>query len=229
MIDPNLQEKYNSSVYVLSEEDTKIEKVKKEKKVQNKGVFINLLINLFIFGLAIWIGGSIIRSAIIYDIYEPTSNLTIHKEIYSDSVLSQNTYTDAIRLHTIYLYSNTSMYTNVAYILSLVSGIFLLFFNIRELKQKGWLFMSLLLLLFSAPVEIFNMYCDYELYYVLRWDGGVLTFFDGNIQKYAIERFTNLLQRTFGVISFMSAITIIIFFVWKPLDKTNNNTNTELE
>lgn len=210
MIDPNLQEKYNSTVYVLSEEDTKIEKVKKEKRVKNKDFFLNVLINLFIFGLAVWLGGSIIRSSIVYDIYEPTSNLTIPKDTYSDT----------IRIHNIYLFSNTSMYTNVAYILSLVSGITLLFFNIRELKQKGWLFISLLLLLFSAPVEIFNMYCDYHLYYVLRWDGGELTFFDGNIQKYAIERYTNLLQFGFGFVSFFSAITIIIFFVWKPLDKT---------
>lgn len=219
-----MEHNFGESIYVIDE--TKL--TKKEKLNLNKDnnknkseILLNIFVNLFIFGLAIWIGGSIIRSAIIYDIYEPFSNF-IPKETYSDTV----------RIHNIYLYNNTSMYTNVAYILSLVSGIFLLFFNIRELKQKGWLFMSLLLLLFSAPVEIFNMYCDYELYYVLRWDGGVLTFFDGNIQKYGIERFTNLLQRTFGVISFMSAITIIIFFVWKPLEgtnKINNIDNTELK
>lgn len=219
-----MEHNFGESIYVIDE--TKL--TKKEKLNLNKDnnknkseILLNIFVNLFIFGLAIWIGGSIIRSAIIYDIYEPFSNF-IPKETYSDTV----------RIHNIYLYNNTSMYTNVAYILSLVSGIFLLFFNIRELKQKGWLFMSLLLILFSAPVEIFNMYCDYELYYVLRWDGGVLTFFDGNIQKYGIERFTNLLQRTFGVISFMSAITIIIFFVWKPLEGTNkikNIDNTELK
>lgn len=230
-----MEHNFGESIYVIDE--TKL--TKKEKLNLNKDnnknkseILLNIFVNLFIFGLAIWIGGSIIRSAIIYDIYEPTSNLTLPKDIYSDLALKQNTYTDNIRLHAIYLYSNTSIYTNVAYILSLVSGIFLLFFNIRELKQKGWLFMSLLLLLFSAPVEIFNMYCDYQLNYVLKWDGGVLTFFDGNIQKYAIERFTNLLQRTFGVMSFLSAITTIIFFVWKPLEGTNkikNIDNTELK
>lgn len=211
MIDSNLQEKYNSTVYVLSEEDTKIEKVKKDKRVKNKGFFLNVLINLFIFGFAIWIGGSIIRSSIIYDIYEPFSDFIPKKE-----------YSDTIKIHNIYLYNNTSIYTNVAYFVSLVSGILLLFFNIKFLKQKGWLFISLILLIFATPIEIYNIYSDYMLYYVLRWDGGEITFFDGNLQKYAIERFTNLFQRTLGVISFMSAITILVLSVWKPLDKSNN-------
>lgn len=222
-----MEHNFGESIYIIDE--TKVTKKDKSNGSSNKSeIFLNIFVNLFIFGLAIWIGGSIIRTAIIYDIYEPFSNF-IPKENYTDSILQQNPYTEAIKLHNIYMFSNTSIYTNVAYSLSLVSGIFLLFFNIRELKQKGWLFMSLILLLFSAPVELFNMYCDYQLYYVLKWDGGVLTFFDGNIQKYAIERFTNLMQRTFGAISFMSAITIIIFFVWKPLDRTITNTKTELE
>lgn len=100
----------------------------------------------------------------------------------------------------------------------MITGILILFYNIKYLKQKGWLFISLLLLIFSTPIELYNLYSDYILYYVLRWKGGV-DFFDANIQTYCIERFTNLFQRTLGVISFMSSLTILVLFVFKPLDK----------
>lgn len=209
-----MEKDYGKSIYVLDEGLVKENQTKKNKRKKDfKDVYLNLILSVFIFGLAFFVGGLLIRSAIIYDIFEPFSDF-----------IPKETYSDVIRVHNIYLFNQVALYTNVSYLLSLASGIFLLFFYIKDLKVKGWLFMSLLLLFFSAPIEIYNIYCDYKLYYTLRWAGGV-DFFDGNIQKYGVERFSAIFPRTLNVVSFLSSLTILTLFVWKPLDKSTKGNN----
>ncbi len=167
------------------------------------------MVNLFFIALVIWLGGNLIRVSLIYDLYEPFSNF----------ILKSN-YTKEIQIQNIYLYSNSALYTNISYLIVLISSLFLFFNKLKELKLRGWLFMSLILILLLSPFELYNIYCDYQLYYVLQWEGGV-DYFDGNIQRYCIDKFTNQFQRSLGVLSYLSGFTSIILFVWKPMDKIN--------
>lgn len=166
-----------------------------------------ILISLYVLGNLLWLGGSIIRTSIAFEIFVAGTELKLKTE-----------YTDVVKLHNVKLYAYSALYTDFGFSLTLVSAIMLMIYLRKSIKKQGWLFMAFALLVIAVPYEFYQMYLDIKLNYVFN-NSPPLLFSDKSITDFFIVRFTKL--SIWGALSFLTAITSIIIIVWRPLDKVN--------
>jgi hypothetical protein len=167
-----------------------------------------LILSVLLISLAIWFGGSLVRSTTAYEIFEPGTKMELKKS-----------YSNDLQLHTIRLFAYGAVYTGISYLLAFISAIVLTIRWRKYLKQNGWLFMALVIFFISAPIEIYLTYLDYELNMTILY-GGVKDFWDGNLQRYFLVRFTKLSQ--LSPITMLSVATSLILVIWKPLKLVKN-------
>lgn len=165
-----------------------------------------ILALLAIFGIMTWLGGSIVRSAIAYDIFVP----------FSANFELKNYYTNEVLVHNVYLFANTSIYPSVGYGISFLSVILLAFINKDKLKKEGWFFMIVALYIIFAPIEIYQMILDYNLNMGFR-DKIITQFNSPIVNDNFMQRLTYVPIRTYSVLSFLSHLAAITFMIIKPL------------
>ncbi|PKL86614.1 MAG: hypothetical protein CVV22_00550 [Ignavibacteriae bacterium HGW-Ignavibacteriae-1] len=164
---------------------------------------------LLVTGFMIWFGGTIIRTALSYDLFD-TGTISIRQDLRQD----QGTVG-----YNIYLFAQASLYTNIAYAISFISLIFLTIRFRKVLKYQGWLFMSIVLFFLNLPIEIYYIYLDYALSVEIFFNNEFVYYTSPIFRKLFLVRFENIVLSILKGISFMSAITIIILCVWQPLRK----------
>lgn len=156
---------------------------------------------LFVFAAsgAIWLGSYITRLSLFYQLFQVEEFAL--KKFVSDQNLSGifQTLIAAVSINLIFYFMML-----IAFIIFLVSA------NL-SLKQNGWLFISLILILLTAPFEIYLMTIDYEI--VTRVFGG--NFDSKQILQLVIDRFTVL--SSFPIVEILSYLTIIYLFAFQPL------------
>jgi hypothetical protein len=172
--------------------------------MQHKTFTAKFLLTLVALGLLIWLGGSIIRTAIAYDLYEPGTALKL-KSWYSDSE----------RLHAVRMYGMGALYTDIAYCVALAASILLCIYWRKNMKQRGWLFMAFVLMFIAAPIELFMIYLDIKLNIGLYWVSN-LSFDSVIIKNYFMFRFTKMAIPS--MMSYLAIVTSILFVIWRPLD-----------
>lgn len=176
----------------------------------NASRYYKILLTVLTLGFITWFGGSIIRTAIAYDLFTPTADMTLKTE-----------YSDAVKMHTVYLYTSTSLYTSVGYMLSFLSIILIIFNQKKEMKKRGWLFMAIILFLIASPVEIYKIYGDIKLSMAIYYDH--LNDFNSSIvNHYFIARFKNISIVTASSLASLASITSALYAVWRPLEKRSN-------
>lgn len=163
-----------------------------------------LLTITLIFG-SIWLGGYIARHLVIYQFFDPDNFKLL--DIYNNST-SQN----SIRLIQSLLVLNIITYS--------IFLIFLFLFIIVSrinLKQNGWLFICLLIVLITAPFEIFLLTKDYEILLQIvnvKFDSlNVLTLIKNRIEVLS----------SFSIIEIFAYISMFFLIIFKPLTKLNEN------
>ncbi|MFP4369807.1 MAG: hypothetical protein ACLFR2_09520 [Candidatus Kapaibacterium sp.] len=166
-----------------------------------------ILLTIAVLGFVTWFGGSIIRGMIGYAAFDAKAGLPV-KDSYPEEVL----------MLIVNIYASTGLYTNIGYLLWFIAGIIFLISMKGYIRQRGWLFMSAALFFVIAPVELYKLYMDAKLSMALFFEPGLL-FTHRAIQDFFIEKFRNNLLVSGSGISMMAAITIILLFIWKPLDK----------
>ncbi len=158
------------------------------------------------FGLIFWIGGWIARTAIGFDIFISGTELVL-KDWCLPAEISQ----------TVYLFSMLAVYTDTAYIAAIVSAVIIAFLFKGRIKERGWLFMALILLFITIPVQGWIICEDIRINLVIAEYG--------RDAKQAVEIFLtrqrNILLNALGTLSFLSVMTSVIYLVWQPLDRTN--------
>jgi hypothetical protein len=164
-----------------------------------------VLMILLALGLIIWLGGNILRTVIAYDLYVPATELTL-----------KSNYSDEIRMHTVRLYAMGALYTDIAYGVAFLSALALFVRFRRELRQRGWLFMSYVLFILAAPVDLYSIFLDIKLNLAVMYNSG-LTFFSDEVQRYFASRFRTM--NLFSPLAYLAVITSIIIVIWRPLDK----------
>ena len=164
-----------------------------------------LLMSLILGGLVVYLGGSVVRTAIAFEIYIPGSEMIL-----------KASYNDALRLHTARLFAVGALYTDIAFILALITTIGLNFSMKGKIKHQGWIFMSFILIYVAAPIELYISYLDLKLNLAL-W-AGVSHFDSPEIKQFFVARFTKLTVPS--AIAFMSVATALMLSVWKPLDRS---------
>ncbi len=177
--------------------------------------FQKILIFLWSVGIILWIGGSIVRASIVYDIFEPRIN----------SIAFRDWVTENFALWTVRHFSIGSLYTGIGFVLALVSSISLFPSMKKKFKFEGWLMMSYLLFFLAALSEFFLLYNDIRL--------GLYVFFNDNLDYYSSEiqtffhnRFAKL--NFLMVYNWLAIFTILFLFVFKPLKKRQNEEKSNL-
>jgi len=164
-----------------------------------------ILILIFALGVIVWLGGNVIRTVIAFDLFIPGKEMEI-----------KQTYSDELKMHSVLIYSNTSIYTNVCYGLAVVS-FFLILGKIKEnFKEKGWLFMASILFVFTIPVELYSIIQDIYLALAIHSDN-IKNFNDIQITQYFTNRYFSVSYRTFSSLSFLASVTAILYLVFQPL------------
>lgn len=177
-----------------------------------KNIIINkIFLSLLTFGIIIWLGGTVVRNAIAFDIFVPGTELTL-----------KNWYTDEMRLTTVSLFRVASFYTIVGFCLSFVSAVYLLIQYRKEFKFKGWLLMSFILFFLASPIEFYLIYYDIKI--ILAFNNlMVKSFNDSIITDYFIARYSKLTIP--ATLSFLASLTAVLLVIWQPLNKKKINDN----
>ena len=85
-----------------------------------------VLLTVFVFGFVIWLGGTMFRTTIAYNLFEISPLMELKPE-----------YTNMERMNTIYIFAVTSLMTGIAYCFTLVSSIVLAHMTRKEFRERG--------------------------------------------------------------------------------------------
>lgn len=165
-----------------------------------------LFIALFFIGLIIWIGGSIVRTTIAYDIFETGEN-TLKFKFWVD---------EKIALLTVRHFAIGSLYTSFGFLLAITSFLIISSKLVKYFKSNGWLLMSFILFSISAIFELINIYFDVRLGSYIFFESN-LSYFSKEVQTFFYNRLTKYNFST--IYNWLAAFTIIVFMVYKPLKK----------
>lgn len=171
----------------------------------SKKNLIKLFSAIYMVGMVIWLGGSLMRMVIAYDIYVPATELQL-----------KTNYSDEMRLHNVKLYGMGALYTDISYGFALTSAIFLIILMRGKIKEQGWPAIMLILFFLTVPVETLMIYFDIQLNFAIRNDN--LQSFDSEVVRdFFISRFTkfNFMQPS----AYLCGISSLIFTVVRPLER----------
>jgi len=166
-----------------------------------------LLATIFMLAFTLWLGGSLIRTIVAYSVFDTSATQTLISQVSND-----------ILMQTVYLFAAATVYTLPTYLIALAIVIYFAVKYKKEYKTAGWLFMSIVLFLIAAPMQLYNAYLDVQLSMHIFW-GGNWEFYSEQIQNFFLKRFTTIWQNSFSGLSYLANLTIIIFIVWQPLKK----------
>lgn len=165
-----------------------------------------ILLSILAIGFILWFGGSVVRTAIGYDLFNP------------DAQLELKNYAPEIRMHSVYLFANLAIYTGVGYGVSFLFSIITFFKIKKDLKTQGWLFMAFVLFLLASPIQLYLIYLDYGLAMeVVR--SGLRDFNSYIVQQNFYQRFVDTKLTVMSSLSFLANLTALVYFIWKPLQK----------
>lgn len=179
--------------------------------MQNYSKIFKIFVTLFAIGFIMWLGGTVLRTSIGYDLFVPGSDFVLKPE-----------YSNEIRMYNVYIYVITALYTGVSYGIATISAVVLAFKTKKEFKRRGWIFMAFILFIVTIPIQGYSIYMDILLAKEV-YINGVRDFFADIIQQNYIARFTLAKYTTINSISMLAALTCVLYFIWRPLDRTNDN------
>ncbi len=162
------------------------------------------MLSLLVFGLILWLGGAIIRVSTAYDIYIPFTKMELKTE-----------YGDAMRMHTVKLFTYGSLYTGTGFVMTFFGFLSLAYYWRNEFKRRGWMFIALVLFFIASSWGIYELLLDIRLSYLIKAGGA--SFNDKLITELFVNRFSK--WAPWASIAYMSAITSIFIIIWRPLNK----------
>jgi hypothetical protein len=185
--------------------------------MQHNTLTSKILLTFFSLGFITWFGGTIARTTIAFDIFESSPKLQLVSH-----------YNDETRMYNVHLYGSLASYTDIGYCMALICSIILFIYWRKNIKHRGWLFMAFILFFISAPIELLLIYYDIKLNIAHYWYN-VQDFNNPAINQYFIERFKNVAITIPSGLSFLAAVTCVLYVIWRPLNKTNEDVNTITE
>lgn len=166
--------------------------------------FSRIILFLIIFSSALWLGGSIVRSAIAFDAFVP-GTLVLKSDVSQE-----------VRFAALRLYSTTGFYTSLAYVLLFTCAIIFVFAEKGKFKERGWLFISLVLFFIFSPVEWYRLYFDARLIQIFANQPAAIQ------QNEAFKIFLQLFSPQFSaasILAFFTYFTVIFFLAFRPLHR----------
>jgi len=182
-----------------------------------------ILQTIFVFGFVIWLGGTIFRTTVAYNLFQ-----------FGVTMELKPTYTNMERMNTIYIFSTTALLTGIAFGASVISSIALAFMYKGKFKQRGWIFMAFILFICIIPMQIYFMYLDYQLADTVYYRN-ILDFYHADVQKYFVQRYKNVANASMRALMLLASFTCMIYLIWRPLDNKSeaelieNNTKNDID
>jgi hypothetical protein len=164
----------------------------------------NLFLSLTLLSFTIWIGSYITRHILFYQLFEPL-NLELRSLFNPSNIVPVIiTITPAVIINLIF------------YPLFLIFFFLSLFASKIKIKNEGWLFIIIILILVTAPFEFYLSSID------LKIVGTVLSghFDPGFVISLVRKRMTEL--SSFSLIEIFSFLASIFIVIFKPLRKNEN-------
>jgi hypothetical protein len=165
---------------------------------------------LLIAGAVLWLGGSIVRAAIGFDIFIPG---TLDRKPFL---------TDAQVNYSLRLYGITAFYTLTGYGMTVLAAVWLTISLRRSLKRNGGIFMALVLLYVCLPVEVYAAVLDIKLIQASQ----NIPFDELMSGTYLQTLFAERLGAKMSAAGFLTLIaysTSIVFLAWRPLTQKPEN------
>lgn len=168
--------------------------------------FINkvVLYGLISSGL-LWLGSYITRILLTFQLFEETD-------------FQLKSYINQSNLSAVFTTINPAVTLNL-----FLFPLFLIFFSLYvvtsklKLKENGWLFISLVIIVLTAPFEAYLLTIDYKIVTTVFYNPN----FDSNfVLNLNIERIK--LFSSFPIIEILCYFAVIYLFTFKPLTKTTS-------
>lgn len=171
--------------------------------MKNNTFLSKLLASISLISGSIWIGASLVKLMIIYQLFEPVDLML--KENFSN--------TD---LHSVLLINLPAFLTPfISYIFFIIVTISFLLISKISLKQNGWLFITIAIIFLTFPFEVYLMIIDYKIISNLMES----TFNPDLVINLYRDRITAL--SSFPIIQIFSYLTILFLIIFKPLTIKN--------
>ncbi|MFA7420341.1 MAG: hypothetical protein WCZ90_11715 [Melioribacteraceae bacterium] len=171
--------------------------------MKNNTIFLKVIQFLLFVSFIIWLGGYISRHMVIYQLFEPEGLVLRPNYNLENLNVVWNTISPL-------LVSNL-----VSFPLFILFYLSYLFFSKINLKKEGWLFISTIVILITAPFEIYLLIKDYEIVRLIYSSVS-------NSEKILnlIRERINILS-SFSLIEIFSYLAIVFLTILKPLSKTD--------
>lgn len=169
-----------------------------------RSILEKILLVLLFVGVAMFLGGSIIRAATAYDIFTPGT--LIHKPFLTDEQIN----------YSIRLYAITAFYTLFGYGATLVGILGVTIAHRKEFRRNGGFFMAAVLFYCCIPIEFYAAFYDIRLLQsvnALSFDTAI----NGKeLQTLFAERLSPRMSSA-GFITLLAYLTSVFLIVWRPL------------
>jgi hypothetical protein len=150
---------------------------------------------------ALWMGSYFTRLMISYQIFEGT-NFKLRSYLNNENLSA-----------VLKSFEPAILSTSILYIIFIIFFILFISTSKIKLKNNGWLFIIIVLILITMPLEIFLMTIDYRLITALNTSG----FNPNEVLDLIIKRFK--IFSSFPVIEMLCYFSVIYFFIFQPLTK----------
>lgn len=160
-----------------------------------------LITSIAAFAMIMWLGGSIIRTLVTYDLYQPG---TLIFKNYSLDAQNQ----------TIHLISNMTLYIDVSYAFVILATIYLLCRFHHSMKEHGWMFMSAVMLLLTVIPNLILIYQDYLFTVGVTW-------WDATFEAQLVIDYLTFKFVKYSILEpmvMLAGMTAVILIVCRPLN-----------
>lgn len=174
--------------------------------MKNLSFFSKVFASLSLIFGAIWVGSYLVKIFLIYQLFIP-EDLSL-KMIYQVE-----------NLYNVLLFMLPSFVVPFVSYVALIVSVFLFFVSSRiNMKQNGWLFITTMIILITAPFEIYLMFIDYRIISSLLAES-----FNAEYLLDLIRDRITLLS-SFPIIVILGYISISFLIIFKPLTLKNKIT-----
>lgn len=162
---------------------------------------------LFLVALSgiIWLGGTVVRAAIAFDLFVP-GTLTLKGDMPPDA-----------QAQTLRLFARTSFYTLVSYGVVVCLGAWLWFQHKHLWRERGGLFIGGILVLLYIPIEIWQGYYDVFLVQAVQY--APYTAFPLDVAKQLLIKRMTILSGAGPFLSILGYFSAVFFLIVQPMRK----------
>lgn len=164
-----------------------------------------IILSIFILASILWLGMSVARLAVGYDVFVP------------GTIQLKSKLTKPVLLQTIWLYTSLGMWTLISFAVSAVSGLVTILLMRGHYKRYGWLFMSTVLFLIVLPAQGYLIDADLLLWSFFDYQTGMPLAQPQQIVDVFLRRFSNQVIGIVSPLVLLSGITIVLFTTMRPL------------